>query len=71
MCNLYLMYYSQIEDDGGNVCSREERSDITNQLPLDSDKLLPDKTKRFSGLNIIKDTLDKRMNAVRSDQILN
>ena len=65
------MYYSQIEDDGGNVCSREERSDITNQLPLDSDKLLPDKKKRFPGLNIIKETMDKRMKVVRPNQFLN
>ena len=71
MCNLYLMFYSQIEDDGGNVCSREERSDITNKLPLDSDKLLPDKKKRFLGLNIRKDASDKRMNVVRPDQFLN
>ena len=71
MCNLYLMYYSSFEEDGNDVCGTEERKDITDQLPLDSDKLLPDKTKRFSGLNIIKDTLDKRMNEVRSDQIFN
>ena len=66
MCNLYLMYYSTIEEDINNVCAREERKDITNQLPFDSDKLLPEKRKRFNAL----DRKGRNMKAVRNNQLL-
>ena len=72
MCNLYLMYYSSFEEDGNDVCGTEERKDITDQLPLDSDKLLPEKNERFLDFySSGHGKTERNMKAVRSDQILN
>ena len=72
MCNLYLMYYSSFEEDGQDICGTEERKDITDQLPLDSDKRLPEKNERFLGLYSSGYGKGKRnMQAVRPYQILN
>ena len=72
MCNLYLMYYSSVEEDGHDVCGTEERKDITDQLPLDSDKLLPERNERFLGsYSSGHGKRERNMKAVRSDQILN
>ena len=66
------MYYSTIEeDDGNNMCSGEHRKDITNQLPLDSDKLLSEKKEVFPALNTKKYGRGRKMNLVHSDQFLN
>ena len=66
------MYYSSFEEDGNDVCGTEERKDITEQLPLDSDRLFPEKNKRFLGLYSSEHGKRQRnMKAVRSDQILN
>ena len=41
MCNLYFMYYSKVDDGGFEACADIEDKEIPNNLPFDSDKLLP------------------------------
>ena len=41
MCNLYIMYYSDREDDDFRICVDEEISGIGGNIPADSDDRLP------------------------------
>ena len=41
MCILYLMYYTPVDNDDFKTCYGEEDKDIKQNLPKDSDKLLP------------------------------
>ena len=44
MCNLYLMYYTRAENDDFKTCAGPNNDKITEMLPENSDKLLPDLT---------------------------
>ena len=37
MCNLYLMYYTPVDNNDFKVCSGQDSEMITNMLPVDSD----------------------------------
>ena len=48
MCNLYLMYYSAVNDGGFETCEDEEYRDLSKKLPFDSDKLFPENDNPFA-----------------------
>ena len=41
MCNLYIMYYSDRDDDDFRICADEEISGIGAAIPASSDDRLP------------------------------
>ena len=46
MCNLYLMYYSKVDDGGFEMCDVEENQSITQMVSPDLNEALPDDTNR-------------------------
>ena len=45
MCNLYLMYYTPVDNDDFQLCSGQDSETITKMLPVDSDTPISDITK--------------------------
>ena len=46
MCNLYLMYYSKLDDGGFELCDIEENRNVTKMLSLILNEDIPEDTDR-------------------------
>lgn len=71
MCNLYLMYYSSIDDGGFNSCGEKQNNEIIKKLPFDSDKLLPDMTNNVNDVDSRAYRRRRNRNIIHAEQVLN
>ena len=70
MCNLYLMYYSKVDDGGFKLCDHQENRNITKMLSSNSTESLPDDSNRDQSIEHFTFSVEKRKNIIRPDRLM-
>ena len=70
MCNLYLMYYSKVDDGGFELCDHQENRNITKILSSNSAGVLPDDSNRDQSLENFYFSVEKRKTIIRPDRLM-